>query len=102
MKTPTPQPVRIAKSDASPSFNCKYARRRSEKMVCGNGSLAAADRRMSAVFYGEMAAADRSTKLALRQTRARFLAKRERCSSQACIARVYEQRVAEIRRISQQ
>jgi hypothetical protein len=101
-KTPPPQPVSSAKSDASPSFNCKHARSRSEKMVCGNGSLAAADRRMSAVFYDEMASADRSTKRALRQTRAKFLAKRERCSSQACVARVYQERVAEIRRISQQ
>lgn len=92
-------PVPRAKATATPSFKCRHARTSSEKMVCNNGSLAAADRRMSAVFYSEMARAPAETKRALRRSRDKFLAKRERCSSEACVARVYEQRVAEIRRI---
>lgn len=92
-------PVQQAKSTASPSFKCRYAKTTSEKMVCRNGSLAAADRRMSAVFYSEMANASAETKRALRRSRDRFLARRERCTSEACVARVYEERVAEIRRI---
>ena len=90
------------KAAASPSFKCRYAKTSSEKMVCSNGSLAAADRRMSAVFYSEMTSAPAKTKRALRQSRDNFLARRERCSSEACVARVYEERVAEIRRISGQ
>jgi uncharacterized protein len=69
-------------------------------MVCGNGTLAAADRRMSALFYGEMAGADARTKSALRRTRDQFLRARERCSSDSCVARVYEERIAEIRSIA--
>lgn len=99
-KAPAPEPARTAKASASPSFNCRHAKTRSEKLVCGSGSLAAADRRMSAVYYGEMAGADPAAKRALRRTRDQFLAKRERCSSESCVARVYEERVAEIRRIS--
>lgn len=85
---------------ASPSFNCRRARTASEKMVCGNGSLAAADRRMSAVFYDELARADPDTKSVLRRTRDKFLGRREGCSSSSCVAQVYEERIAEIRRIA--
>ena len=92
-------PMPRAKATATPSFKCRHAKTSSEKMVCNNGSLAAADRRMSAVFYSEMARAPAETKRALRRSRDKFLAKRERCSSEACVARVYEERVAEIRRI---
>lgn len=99
-KASPPEPVPGAKAGASPSFNCRHARTRSEKMVCGSGSLAAADRQMSAAYYSEMARADAATKRALRQTRDRFLAKRERCSSESCVASAYQERVAEIRRIS--
>lgn len=95
-------PVRQAKATASPSFQCRYAKTSSEKMVCKNGSLAAADRRMSAVFYSEMASAPAQTKRALRQSRDKFLARRERCASESCVARVYEERVAEIGRIGGQ
>jgi uncharacterized protein len=93
-------PQRGAKPGGQPSFNCRHARTRSERLVCANGSLAAADRRMSAVYYSEMATADAAAKRALRQSRDRFLDRRERCSDPACVARVYEERVAEIRRIS--
>lgn len=94
--------VATSKGTASPSFNCRHAKSRSEKLVCGNGSLAAADRAMSAAYYSEMARADSARKRALRQTRDRFLAKRERCASDSCVASAYEERVAEIRRISGQ
>lgn len=100
--TARPAPETKAKAVASPSFNCRHARTRSEKMVCGDGSLAAADRQMSAIYYGEMAQADAATKRALRRSRDAFLAKRERCTSDACVARAYAERVAEIRRIAGQ
>lgn len=98
---PKPEsPPARATTSASPSFNCRFARSRSEKMVCGNGALAAADRRMSAAFYGELAGASPEAKRALRQSRDRFLARRERCSTAACVAQVYEDRIAEIRSLS--
>ena len=103
-KQPPARPERVvarqAKATASPSFNCRHAKTRSELMVCESGPLAAADRRMSAVFYSQMAAADPQAKRALRRTRDKFLARREGCSTQSCVARVYEERIAEIRRIA--
>lgn len=96
------EPARQAKAAASPSFNCRNARTSSERMVCGSGALAAADRRMSAVYYSQMANADAAAKRALRRTRDQFLARRELCSSQSCVARVYEERIAEIRRVGSQ
>lgn len=96
------EPAQQAKATASPSFKCRHAKTPSEKMVCGSGPLAAADRRMSAVYYSEMASAPAQTKSALRRTRDTFLARRERCSSESCVARVYAERVAEIRRIGGQ
>ncbi len=97
---PGHEPARQAGANASPSFSCRHAKTASEKMVCQSDSLAAADRRMSAVYYSEMARADAEAKRTLRRTRDKFLARRERCSTQACAARVYEERVAEIRRIT--
>lgn len=97
-RTPA-EPPPAAKAGGKPSFNCRHAKTRSERMVCGNGSLAAADRRMSAVYYNEMAKADASAKRALRQSRDRFLARRDRCGDEACVERTYAERVAEIRRI---
>ncbi len=109
-RQPETQPQLAARSEqasgrrpapsAKPSFNCGYARTRSEKMVCGSGSLAAADRQMSAAYYNEMAGAGANAKRALRQSRDRFLARRERCPNEACVARVYAERVAEIRSIA--
>jgi len=94
---PAPRPARIA---ASPSFNCARARSRSERMVCSSPGLAASDRRMSSQFYAALAGSDARTRGALRSSRDRFLARRERCSSEACVARAYEQRMAEIRDIA--
>ena len=69
-------------------------------MVCANPALAAHDRRMASVYYAEMAEADGQTRRELRRTRDRFLARRESCGSEACVASVYEDRIREIRRIA--
>ncbi|MGF1550135.1 MAG: lysozyme inhibitor LprI family protein [Sphingomonadaceae bacterium] len=96
---PAPEPA-PPRASADPSFNCRHAGTRSEKMVCASERLAAADRRMASAYYAEMARADPATKSELRRTRDRFLARRERCASEACVARVYEERTAEIGRIA--
>jgi uncharacterized protein YecT (DUF1311 family) len=94
---PLPAPVRVA--TARPSFNCSAARTRSERMVCGNSGLAASDRAMSSLYFSALASADDRQKAALRTTRNRFLAYRERCGSEACIADAYQGRMMEIRDI---
>jgi uncharacterized protein len=54
---------------------------------------------MSSLFYSAMADADPSTRRELRRTRDRFLAYRERCATEACVAEAYDGRVDEIRDI---
>lgn len=68
-------------------------------MVCGSRELAARDRAMSSMFYSAMASADGRTRSELRRTRDRFLAYRDRCGSEACVADAYEGRIREIRDI---
>ena len=85
---------------ARPSFNCRYGRSSSEKMVCSSPSLAAKDRQMSSIYYAAMARADPATRSHLRRSRDSFLNKRERCGSESCVDAAYSARIAEIRSIS--
>ena len=83
-----------------PSFDCRRGRSRSEQMVCNSDSLAAMDREMSSEFYSALSNADAATRAELRRTRDRFLATRERCRDEACVAQTYRARVAEIEAIA--
>jgi uncharacterized protein len=69
-------------------------------MVCASPTLAAHDRRMASVYYAAMAGADAATRTHLRRSRDAFLARRERCGSEACVAAAYNSRIAEIRSIA--
>src|SRR5688572_3584045 len=93
---PAPRP----RTAASPSFNCARGRSRSERLVCSSGSLAALDRQMSSHYYSALAEGDSGTRRALRRSRDRFLAYRERCPNEACIAQAYRDRMDEIRDIA--
>lgn len=88
------EPTRTAA--ANPSFNCRYARSRSERMVCSSDRLAARDRAMASQFYSALSDADPRTRRELRRTRDAFLAYRERCADEDCVAQAYEGRMAEI------
>jgi uncharacterized protein len=90
--------VRTGRS-SNPSFNCRSARTAGEKRVCASQSLAARDRAMSSMFYSALSAASPSARRELRRTRDRFLAYRDRCGSDACVAEAYEGRMREIRDI---
>ena len=54
---------------------------------------------MSSLFYSALSDADPRTRALLRRTRDRFLAYRERCGSEACVAEAYDGRMEEIRDI---
>ena len=95
-----PPPPRAPSGPARPSYNCRHAGTRTEIMVCANPSLAASDRRMASVYYAAMADADGTTRRQLRRSRDRFLAQRESCRSESCVAAAYEDRVHEIGRIA--
>jgi uncharacterized protein len=91
-----PAPARTA---ARPSFDCRQAGTRSERLVCGSERLAAKDRDMARYYFRELNNADDRARRRLEQTRNRFLRYRERCPDEACIADAYDGRMAEIRDI---
>ncbi|RIX27133.1 hypothetical protein D3M59_11330 [Sphingomonas edaphi] len=79
-----------------PSFNCRYARTRSEIAVCSDGRLAALDREMAAQYLRAIANADARERRLLTSTRDQFLRHRDRCTSEACIAQSYRGRMRQI------
>ena len=94
----TPPPT-VQSPAASPSFNCANARTRGERAVCGDNGLAALDRQMAAQYRSAFASADRRTRAELERSRGRFLAFRDQCPSDDCIADTYRGRIREIRDI---
>jgi hypothetical protein len=83
-----------------PSFDCTRTRFPTEAMICSSRPLSALDREMASLYYDRLARADERTRQLLRRSRDGFLARRDRCQEGGCIASVYEDRIAEIRRIS--
>lgn len=98
MRQPAP-PVRVAR--ARPSYDCRGATGRVTTMICSDERLAAADRRMSAAYFRELAAANPGTKAALVDSARGFLVFRNRCGDDACVAQAYADRMDEIRDIAQ-
>ena len=68
-------------------------------MVCSSARLAAKDRAMSSLFYWPMSDANARQRRELARTRDRFLAYRDRCRDEACVAEAYDGRMEEIRDI---
>jgi hypothetical protein len=83
-----------------PSFNCRYGKTRTEKMICGSPPLAAQDRAMASLYYDLMAGADPATRGHLRRSRDAFLGRREQCRSESCVNSAYASRMAELRTIA--
>jgi uncharacterized protein YecT (DUF1311 family) len=83
-------------ASASPSFNCANARTRGERAVCSDGGLASLDRQMAAQFNRARSQASGSERALLDRTRGRFLAYRDGCRSDDCIADAYRGRMREI------
>jgi uncharacterized protein YecT (DUF1311 family) len=98
---PAPGPGAEARVTVRPSFNCRYAKTRTERMVCASPRLAAQDREMASHFYALMARADPATRSHLRRSRDAFLARREQCGTESCVISTYLARMAELRSIAQ-
>ena len=81
---------------ARPSFNCANARTRGEIAVCRDSGLAALDRQMASQFYSALRNADARQRALLQSTRGGFLAFRDRCRSDGCVADTYRGRMREI------
>jgi hypothetical protein len=82
-----------------PSFNCRYGKTRTEKMICASPRLAAQDRAMASLYYDLMANGDPDTRGHLRRSRDAFLGRREQCRSENCVNSAYASRMAELRNI---
>ena len=85
-------------SEASPSFDCNYARAPDEIAICQNPELANEDLEMSsAYFYLHRLAVEegrRSALGALERSQREWLAARRECGSNAsCLRRAYEDRL---------
>ena len=92
-----PEPPQVR---AQPSFDCRLAQNRSERMVCSSEHLAELDRRMSSLYYSALREARPRVRTRLTRTRDQFLAYRERCPTEACVADAYRGRMEEIRDIA--
>lgn len=99
LEAPPPPPK--AEASSRPSFNCRHAGTRGERMVCSSDRLARLDREMSSQFYTELARSGPGTRSELRRSRDRFLAYRDRCTSEQCIADAYRDRMNEIADIAE-
>jgi hypothetical protein len=86
-------------TSARPSFDCARARTRGEVAVCNSSELATLDRQMASFFNSARREADPGTRALLDRTRGRFLAFRDRCRNDRCIADAYRGRITEIRDI---
>jgi len=93
---PSEPPPEAPAPQARPSFNCQSARSRSEIAVCNDSGLAALDRQMAAQFNRAISEADGGQRGVLQNTRGRFIAFRDRCRSDDCIADTYRGRMREI------
>lgn len=98
-RPPAAAPAPATRVTVRPSFNCRHAKTRTEKMICSSPRLAAQDRAMASLYYDLMANADSATKGHLRRSRDSFLGRRERCRSESCVGSTYASRMAELRNI---
>jgi uncharacterized protein len=89
----------VTRVTVRPSFNCRYGKTRTEKMICSSPRLAAQDRAMASLYYDLMSGADPATRGHLRRSRDAFLSRREQCSSEGCVNSAYASRMAELRNI---
>lgn len=97
---PVPSTAPKRAGTSSPSFRCRAGQSRSERMVCSSERLAALDRQMSSLFYSELGRGTERQRADLRRSRDRFLAYRERCPDESCVAQAYVDRMDEIRDIA--
>jgi hypothetical protein len=98
-RPPAPTPAPVDRVTVRPSFNCRYGKTRTEKMICSSPRLAAQDRAMASIYYDLMARADPGTRGHLRRSRDAFLGRREQCRSESCVNSAYASRMAELRNI---
>lgn len=93
---PAPAPEAPSVARASPSFNCARASNSAERAICGSSELASLDRQMASRFFAARGDGNPTQRVLLDRTRGSFLAFRNRCGSDQCIADAYRGRIREI------
>ena len=95
---PAPPPPVAARPEVSarPSFDCARARTRGEIAICQNPRLAALDREMADFYNRAYRDSGGEVRAQLQRSRSNFLAYRDRCGSDRCIADTYRGRINEI------
>ncbi|QNO29203.1 TIR domain-containing protein [Sphingopyxis sp. OPL5] len=95
--TPTPAPAEQTASvpalETPPSFNCKYAAARAEKLICGDEELAALDRDLNRAYRQlDRSAGPLRQQIAAEQNGWR-IGERDRCNDKACLVDAMQQRI---------
>lgn len=83
-------------SSGRPSFDCRRARSRVERMICGDERLAALDRVTLSLYNRRLDRAGSRTRARLRQSQEQFLQRRDDCRRAGCVADRYRARLDEI------
>jgi hypothetical protein len=92
---PPPRMIEARAPSTRPSFNCRYARTPSERMVCSDPQLAEVDRELSRAFNRAMSGSPDPR--ALRREQDRWLAEREAAApNPADVYEVYRERIDEL------
>ena len=93
----TPAPVEAAASapvlKIPPSFNCKYAATRAEKLICGDDELAALDRELNRAYKQLDRSAGPLREQIAAEQRGWRIGQRDTCGDAACVADAMRQRI---------
>ncbi|URD60143.1 hypothetical protein M8312_10130 [Sphingomonas sp. KRR8] len=86
----------LERHDRKTGFDCRNAATPVEDLICGNDALAEADRNLSARYFAARLAMGSAAKARLLDEQRRFLARRNKCRDEACLAGLYMARAAEL------
>jgi uncharacterized protein len=89
-----------ALAQSGPSFNCARARTFVEKAICRSPTLSAKDRRMSRMYFHDLATTQQYGEAddvwQLKEDQRLWLARRDRCQTVGCLQAAYDQRIEEL------
>jgi len=93
---PPAAPPPVATGIPRPSFNCVLAATAVETMVCGDVGLADRDRQVAAQYFALRGQLPPDVKSQLLDSQRYFLKRRSACTSNACLAEVYDERLRQL------
>ena len=81
----------------APSFNCRYAKTASERLVCSTPALAALDRELADIFNDTVHQGGINGRRLQQEEQAWIADVRDLCTNATCVAAAYEQRLETLR-----